>query len=456
MPPLVAAQRRTGRRRTASAFLGRLLLVASSCVLAAEAIGSAVIPLGGPLRIVLLPMVWVLLIGGALGLAEGRMPRALRIDPPMQRLAAAALQPALLIFIAKSSLLVGEALPEIVHAGWSLLFQEFGHFLGTAALGLPVALMLGIKREAIGATFSVGREPSLAIIGERYGMASPEGRGVLAEYVTSTLLGTAFISLLAGFVASLGVFDPLALAMGSGLGSGSMMAAAAGAIASQQPADLARQVIAFAAAANLVTTTLGTYFTLYVSLPFTVRAYRMLEPRLGRRRPAAATQVAEAEATAREAAVEDEPVDFGWPRLFAIWTAVAAMGLIGNYFAFGEQADPRAFAGLAIVVGATAGGHALHSLSRGAVPAVATVSLVGMALAVPGMPGAAETMALTGRIHFIALGTPVMALAGLSLAKDLPAFRRLGWRIVLVSLLANAGTFLGATLIAQILQRPAG
>lgn len=39
---------------------------------------------------------------------------------------------------------------------------------------------------------------------------------------------------------------------------------------------------------------------------------------------------------------------------------------------------------------------------------------------------------------------------GLSIAKDVPAFRRLGWRIVVVSFMANAGTFLGATLIAQV------
>ena len=65
--------------------------------------------------------------------------------------------------------------------------------------GLPVALLLGIKREAIGATFSVGREPSLAVIGEKYGMASPEGRGVLAEYMTGTIFGAVFVAILARF-----------------------------------------------------------------------------------------------------------------------------------------------------------------------------------------------------------------------------------------------------------------
>lgn len=33
--------------------------------------------------------------------------------------------------------------------------------------------------------------------------------------------------------------------------------------------------------------------------------------------------------------------------------------------------------------------------------------------------------------------------------RDIPTFRKLGWRIVVASLMANAGTFLGATIIAQ-------
>jgi hypothetical protein len=72
-----------------------------------------------------------------------------------------------------------------------------------------------------------------------------------------------------------------------------------------------------------------------------------------------------------------------------------------------------------------------------------------MALTHPAMPYSAEIAALTGKVNLLALATPILAFAGLSIAKDVPAFRRLGWRIVVVSFMANAGTFLGAALIAQ-------
>jgi Protein of unknown function (DUF3100) len=200
----------------------------------------------------------------------------------LQRFAAALLQPALLLFLAKLGLLVGSSIPKILTAGWGLAFHEFGHFFDTAVFGLPAALLLGIKRQAVGATFSVGREPSLAIISEKYGMQSAEGQGLLAEYLTGTIFGALFISLLAGLITSWGIFDPLALAMGARIGWGSMMAAASAAIAAQRTPEVAKEVAAFAAASNLLTTTIGTYFTPFLSLPFTILAYKVFEQIIGR------------------------------------------------------------------------------------------------------------------------------------------------------------------------------
>jgi hypothetical protein len=83
-------------------------------------------------------------------------------------------------------------------------------------------------------------------------------------------------------------------------------------------------------------------------------------------------------------------------------------------------------------------------------PLVITLGVVATAVGIPGMfPFTATVLELTGKLNFMAFTTPVLALAGFSVAKDLPLFRRLGWRIVVVSLAATAGTFLGATLIAE-------
>ena len=259
----------------------RLLIVTLLVVALAEWIGSAQFQ-AGPGKVVLLPMLWALLIAAAWGTAQRRVPAAVRIDTGLQGLAGGLLNAALMLFVAKLSLTVGGALPLVMKAGWALFFQEFGHAFGTLVLGLPLALVLGIKREAVGSTFSVGREGNIAIIGEKYGMASAEGRGVLAEYITGTVLGALFIAILAGFVASLNIFDPRSLAMGAGVGSGSLMAAALGTITAQLPPHMVEEVTAIAAASNLLTMVVGFYFTLFLSLPACSWLYGKLEPVLGR------------------------------------------------------------------------------------------------------------------------------------------------------------------------------
>lgn len=435
--------------------IARLWIIALAVVLVAELIGSFSISVG-PAKVVLMPLLWALLIGAAIGLASHRLPRSIALNVDLQRLAAAILQPALLLFIAKLGLLVGGSLPKIASMGFGLVFQEFGHFLGTALFGLPVALLLGIKRQAIGATFSVGREPSLAIIGEKYGMQSPEGQGVLAEYLTGTVFGAVFIALVAGLLTSSGLFHPLALAMGAGVGSGSMMAAAAGSIAAQQTPEMAKEVATFAGASNLITTTIGTYFTLYLSLPFTVWAYKVLEPIIGRRTRASIDAAVSSDGPSTAAynqthephETHDTP-SLRWPATALVWVLVGAIALCGNWINYKTPINLSVVAGAVIIVGVVAAGYAMYLLTRRKIPAVVWVSLVAMCLTSPICPAAGAVAELTGKINFLALATPIITFAGLSIAKDVPAFRRLGWRIVVTSFAANAGTFVGATLIAQ-------
>jgi hypothetical protein len=408
-------------------------------------------------RIELLPMIWAMLMGGALGLSAKYLPAMCRLERGLQFKASAILQAGLLIFIAKLGLLVGGSLPLIAAAGWTLALQEFGHFIGTIVFGMPLALLLGIKREAIGATFSVGREASLAIIGERFGMHSPEGRGVMAEYLTGTIFGAVFLAIVAGFIASLHIFNPIALAMGAGVGSGSLMGAAAGAIAAHQTPEMAKEVAAFAAASNLITTTIGPFFTLFVSLPLAIWIYRVFEPVLGRLSragiAAAADDVkAQRAEGARSGPSAEETADLGSRARWVSWLAISVMTLISNQILY-KTSFIDAVPGAAIIMLCVVIGHYLTALIRHKIPAVCIVSALGMYLTSPWFPYAAEMLAMSGKINFMAAIPVMLTFAGLSVAKDIPAFRRLGWRIVVVSLLANAGTFLGAAAIAEIVHR---
>jgi hypothetical protein len=417
----------------------------------AEEIGNVKLHLGST-KVVLFALVWSMLLAALVSLFWRRMPRAIAVTPADQKASSAIIQVAVLMFVAKLALLVGASIPVLIASGWALAFQEVGHFLGTALLAMPLALLLGIKREAVGATFSVGRERSLAIIGERYGLDSAEGRGVLAEYITGTVVGAIFISLLASLIAGSGILNPLALAMGAGVGSGSMMAAAAGGIAAQVSPDMAKKVAAFAAASNLITTTIGTYFTLFLSLPFSNFLYRTLEPRIGRFGKQIAAQAAPASITVSDFG---HTKSIGLPVLFDLLVIVVAIAIVsGNWINYHNLPANAVLGGL-IVVAVAFAGELLKRVIPLPIPAVFWTTVIGMLLTAPYWGGGAWMTATTAKINFLALATPLLAYAGLSIAKDFGTFKALGWRILVVSLVANAGSFIFASLIAQLLISPA-
>ncbi|MBS0531252.1 MAG: DUF3100 domain-containing protein [Proteobacteria bacterium] len=423
-------------------FMAILVVVAI-----AEAIGIVHFQIG-PGKVLLQPMVWALLIAAAWGIASAYLPSPTRIGRGLQVYAGQLLNAGLIMFIIKMSFTVGGALPEVQKAGWALIFQELGHTFGTLVLGLPIALLLGVKREAVGATFSIGREGNLVIIGEKYGMNSPEGRGVLAEYITGTVLGALFIALLAGFIASLHIFDPRSLAMGAGVGSGSMMAAAIGAINGQSPPEMSKELIAIASAANLMTAVLGFYFALFFSLPACSWLYDKLEPVLGRFsnfKP----DVNIAPSIANTADMHHGR--FGFIDSLLAWLVVAGGVLIANSLTYKVPAASSC-AALAFVLGvALLVELVAHLLPK--IPHIFVLVVVTGLLSLPGLPLSSFLVGYIDKLNFLAFTTPVLALAGFSVAKDLPIFKQLSWRIVVVSLTAAAGTFICATVISEFFHR---
>ena len=73
--------------------------------------------------------------------------------------------------------------------------------------------------------------------------------------------------------------------MGAGIGSASMMAAATGSIVAAHP-EWADTVQAYAAAANLLTSVVGIYFALFISLPVTIKVYEFFTKNRDQEKPA--------------------------------------------------------------------------------------------------------------------------------------------------------------------------
>ncbi|ELK49118.1 DUF3100 domain-containing protein [Halobacillus sp. ACCC02827] len=221
----------------------------------------------GPGVVLLLPMLYAIIIG-----------LALFFTPLIKEKQAKNAEPLIILgvtlLIAKIGVVIGPSLPEIIAAGPALLLQEFGN-LGTIFIALPVAVLLGLKREAIGMTHSVAREPNVGLIMDKYGFHSPEGRGVMAIYIFGTVFGAVFMGLISGFLATITPLSPLSFAMASGIGSGSMMAAASGSLVAAFP-SMESDILAFAGASNLLSLSTGLYMSIFIGLPLTEKMYQLL------------------------------------------------------------------------------------------------------------------------------------------------------------------------------------
>ncbi|WP_251638689.1 DUF3100 domain-containing protein [Sporosarcina sp. NCCP-2716] len=254
----------------------RLYAAAFLIVLIAELIGMKKFN-AGPALIVIYPMLFAIVIGVVLGKDIVKF-----FTKEETKKASSLVLVAITPFMAKVGVLAGANLPELVNVGPALAFQEIGH-IGTILFALPVALLLGIKKEAIGATSSTCRDKDYGLICHLYGSESPEARGALSIYIIGFLIGTVYIGFLASFVASFQFFHPLALAMACGIGSGVMMAAASGTLATIYP-EYADQIVMLAGASDMLSAIVGIYFTLFISLPITKKLYAFLEPKLSFRK----------------------------------------------------------------------------------------------------------------------------------------------------------------------------
>lgn len=406
--------------------IGLILVISAG----AQAIGAVEIGLGFA-TITILPLVWGLLGGG---IVSGQPWRRLPLD--LQSAAGTIMSVAVLILLARLAFTMGPNLNLLFEAGPALLLQEVGHLFGTIALALPLAVLLRMGPATVGATFSIDREGSFAMVSERYGQDSPQYRGVLSMYAFGTLFGAVAITLIASVAVGLDIFDPLALAMGAGVGSGSMMAAAASTVAQAHP-ELGDQVLAFAATSNVITGFLGVYVGMYIALPLADKLYTVLTKR---QKPV----------TPRRA-VAPAPTVIAPPVRIATWVSMAVLvvaGTVVNTIATGAF-DPKVLLGYVVLALLVAAGLLVSRLTRGKVGSMVTVITLGVLASCPWSPVDGALLTVVNGVDFLAVCTLVLTVAGLSLGKDLPMLRAIGWKIVPVGLVAIAASYLLSVVVAE-------
>lgn len=90
------------------------------------------------------------------------------------------------------------------------------------------------------------------------------------------------MSLFASLVCATNWFHPFALGMAAGVGSGSMMTAAAGTVANLYP-EFSEEILLYGSTSDVLTGVDGVYLGTFIGIPMTKWLYRKLGPALNRK-----------------------------------------------------------------------------------------------------------------------------------------------------------------------------
>ncbi len=417
-----------------------VLLITAVCA----SIGIVTVPAGFG-TIILLPMLFSFILGVGF---NPDLTRALSklLPPESTRLASRTASIAVIVLATKFGTTIGPEFDKIASATPALLLQEFGN-LGTIALGFPVAvLLLGMKREAIGATYSIGREANLAIIADRYGLDSPEGAGVIGVYVVGTLFGAIVFAVMPPLLNATGIFSLESLAMSCGVGSISMFTVCTGSLVAIFP-DNERLIVALGTASNLLTGATGFFLGVFVALPLAEWLYRRCHS-------------ADYSGSAKSKIVSGGRLDGmnenrsqRLAQSFVPLAVSAGLGLLSSSVASSSR-PVDGFVGIAILCVVTIMGLCLASFVPLKLPAIAWAVFLMVLATLPASPISGTILSFTAPIDLIALGTVVLAYGGLSLTqREFTVARNSGWKIAIVAVCVMVGTYLGSAIIAEIALR---
>ena len=412
-------------------------------VIVAEIIGPIEIHLTESVEVSIMPLLYTMLLGLIFYLDK----RITWIGRKQAKVAEGTMMLFIGVLIAKLAISSGQSMDDIFNVGPALILQQLGD-LGTL-IALPVALLLGFRREVIGMTSSICREPNLGVIIDKYGFKSPEARGVLAVFVIGSIIGTAFISLLSSISISVLPIHPYAFSMASGIGSASMNAASLASISHVFP-SMATEFEAFAGCSNLLSFCFGIYMCMFVSIPIAEKLYAWLSPHILKGDEESIDDDYDIQEVKQDKYITKEELTFGkikrWASLLLVFSIIVTVGNVVGY----HSPVIDSFIGMMIISLITIVGMSLERLVPFDIPSIIYISLIGIIIAFPGVPTSSFVMHYVSQINLATICTAFLAYVGIAIGNDWGEFKKIGWKGIIVTMIVISGTYLGSATIAHL------
>lgn len=126
--------------------------------------------------------------------------------------------------------------------------------------------------------------------------------------------------------------------------------------------------------------------------------------------------------------------------------------LVGNWAGY-DILPLSAIPGMIVLILICLAGFILREIIPFNFPSIAYISIIGVIVSMPWMPGSEMIVEWTNEIELLALTTPILAYAGIAIGRSWTDFMKLGWKTIIVGSLVMLGTFLGSAVIAEIILR---
>lgn len=142
-----------------------------------------------------------------------------------------------------------------------------------------------------------------------------------------------------------------------------------------------------------------------------------------------------------------------WIFLFII---VGFMVIIGNWLGY-EVMPLDAVPGMIVLILLSLIGLILHkAIGFKKLPSIAYVGIISLVITLPGVPGQEKIVEWTSHINVLAIATPILAYAGISIGRSWTDFAKLGWKTLIIGMFVIIGTYVGSAIIAEIILRIQG
>jgi hypothetical protein len=142
-----------------------------------------------------------------------------------------------------------------------------------------------------------------------------------------------------------------------------------------------------------------------------------------------------------------------WVLLFIICSISV---LAGNWIGY-DVMPLAAVPGILVLAGVSLAGLIIHkAIPYKKIPSIAYIGILAFIITIPGMPFQEKFVEWTAQVNLLAIATPILAYAGISIGRSWADFKKLGWRTIVIGMFVLLGTYLGSAIVAEIILRIQG